>query len=509
MRILLSFSNTSTVLFSYFLKSIWLCWILQIVIGFGIDSNEKHACFQSMHGVRAMVPTHLYSNFGIASSNLANTFSATSNIVLDDYNIMLDAQSVKFDLIWSAIGRACPPNVFSDNAANAQLLEQYVRTSGCLLTTFYTSHEKYSNDIPMNQKDGVVKVILFDEAFEGKLKLFDDNASSYPVVYYLLLGNIPEMKIHDQQWTVRSKFIIDKSVQHGLKYYVFENVVDLKREVTFYTGASEYKGMVNFRSEQDYKYTMHKICERSKNVDQCNSNDVHEFFGGNFQTFNNVFLASQYYRSAKLTPRQECESILSKHYYEMIQVQGDIQEHIDTLRFLGGSVNHITEFGIRSGVSTLSWFLGGANIVVGYDLKILPSLNTIKNLTQKCNRQLILNEGDTAKVNIDPTDLLFIDSLHTGEHLRKELFRHHVKVRKYILLHDVESCGKPIPDNPFAWSVYCLGGANLDHKEGLRPVIDEFLMKTHGDWVINFEKLNNNGLMMLERVGNSFHGDFQ
>ena len=44
---------------------------------------------------------------------------------------------------------------------------------------------------------------------------------------------------------------------------------------------------------------------------------------------------------------------------------------------------------------------------------------------------MILNEGDTAKVTIDPTDLLFIDSLHTGEHLRKELFRHHLKVNKY------------------------------------------------------------------------------
>ena len=29
----------------------------------------------------------------------------------------------------------------------------------------------------------------------------------------------------------------------------------------------------------------------------------------------------------------------------------------------------------------------------------------------------------------------------------------------------------------------------------------KFLMKANGDWIINFEKFNNNGLMMLERIG--------
>ena len=49
----------------------------------------------------------------------------------------------------------------------------------------------------------------------------------------------------------------------------------------------------------------------------------------------------------------------------MIQVDGDIQEHIDYATNIKLNVNHITEFGIRSGVSTLSWFLGGANTKLG------------------------------------------------------------------------------------------------------------------------------------------------
>ena len=486
------------------------------------------------NAVNAVVPPELYANFGIASSSLADTFTATSNVILDDTNVRLNEQSIKFDLLWSAIGRACPPNVFSNDPVNMKLLEKYVRTSGCLATTFFDSHEKYfshnNNIIPENQKDGVIKIVFYNNNNnngnqpkinhnnnnnnneETYFNLFDKTLSlPYDVLYYVLIGNIHGLNIHGGDWTIRSKFLVDKRTTHGLKYFVFEDISDLKREIVIplfrhdpgQTEYYEHKGYINYQNESDYKYTLHKVCEKINNVDKCEWSDVEKVFSNDLTIFNKLFLATQYYRKAILTKRQKCESILSKNYFEMIQVDGDIQEHITMLRTLGGSVNHITEFGIRSGVSTLSWFLGGANTVVGYDLKLLPSLNKIINLTKTCNRQLILNEGDTAKVTIDPTDLLFIDSLHTGEHLRKELFRHHLKVNKYIVLHDTESCGNAIPNNDYAWNIFCLGGANLNHTEGLRPVVDEFLMKANGDWIINFEKFNNNGLMMLERIGNT------
>ena len=118
------------------------------------------------NAVNAVVPPELYTNFGIASSSLADTFTATSNVILDDTNIRLNEQSIKFDLLWSAIGRACPPNVFSNDPVNMKLLEKYVRTSGCLATTFFDSHEKYfshnNNIIPENQKDGVIKIVFYN-----------------------------------------------------------------------------------------------------------------------------------------------------------------------------------------------------------------------------------------------------------------------------------------------------------------------------------------------------------
>jgi hypothetical protein len=51
---------------------------------------------------------------------------------------------------------------------------------------------------------------------------------------------------------------------------------------------------------------------------------------------------------------------------------------------------------------------------------------------------------DSAKVDIEPTDLLFIDSKHTNKHLRAELSRHKDKVRKYIIFHDTTLFGGEI-----------------------------------------------------------------
>ena len=44
--------------------------------------------------------------------------------------------------MWSAIGRACPPNVFSNDPVNMKLLEKYVRTSG-----YYDIKNMYTREL--------------------------------------------------------------------------------------------------------------------------------------------------------------------------------------------------------------------------------------------------------------------------------------------------------------------------------------------------------------------------
>jgi hypothetical protein len=46
------------------------------------------------------------------------------------------------------------------------------------------------------------------------------------------------------------------------------------------------------------------------------------------------------------------------------------------------------------------------------------------------------NIGNTLEVDIDETDMLFIDTLHNGDQLEKELERSASKVKKFIAFHD-------------------------------------------------------------------------
>jgi hypothetical protein len=84
-----------------------------------------------------------------------------------------------------------------------------------------------------------------------------------------------------------------------------------------------------------------------------------------------------------------------------------------------------------------------------------------------------LVEGDDLQVTIEPKDLLFIDTLHTGEQLRQELERHSANVRRYLVMQytGVCACNKNLPGG--AWRSFC--GEQSRQVEGLQPVIGEFL----------------------------------
>ena len=49
--------------------------------------------------------------------------------------------------------------------------------------------------------------------------------------------------------------------------------------------------------------------------------------------------------------------------------------------------------------------------------------------------------GDSRQIVIQPTELLFIDTLHDYEVLLLELFLHSPRVKKFIALHDTQSFG--------------------------------------------------------------------
>src|SRR5690242_18653503 len=115
----------------------------------------------------------------------------------------------------------------------------------------------------------------------------------------------------------------------------------------------------------------------------------------------------------------------------------DINEHLPVLREYGSKCQHITEMGVRWGASTLAFLVSGAKTLISYDIQSTPQIEQIlahSTIEPHINHQFRL--ADTLNLEIEPTELLFIDTLHTYNQLIAELRIHEHKVSKFIILHD-------------------------------------------------------------------------
>ena len=96
-------------------------------------------------------------------------------------------------------------------------------------------------------------------------------------------------------------------------------------------------------------------------------------------------------------------------------------------------------------------------------------------------------------MEIEPTDLLFIDTFHVYQQLRRELELHADRVRRFIALHDTTTFGET---------------GEHESSRGLWPAIVEFLAGS-SQWRVAARYHNNNGLTILEREhGRAWNGTF-
>lgn len=170
-------------------------------------------------------------------------------------------------------------------------------------------------------------------------------------------------------------------------------------------------------------------------------------------------------------------NIYSK-YLEKCGIPGDINENLPHLKDYASRYETIVEMGVRSIVSTWALLAGNPKKLTSIDI-VHPShygatIDEVYQLSQK--EGIIFNFilADTHKVTIEECDMLFIDTLHTYDHLSKELELHSPKVKHCIAFHDTISCPE----------VYL---AILD------------FIKINSIWKIDLHKENNNGLLFLVR----------
>jgi hypothetical protein len=165
----------------------------------------------------------------------------------------------------------------------------------------------------------------------------------------------------------------------------------------------------------------------------------------------------------------------------------DINEHLPVLKEYAEDCEHITELGVRWVVSTYAFMMGKPKRLVSYD--VLPIETWENTTTQELTELARENDIDfefklenVLETEIEETDLLFFDTIHTYKQVKSELELHANKARKYLVFHDT--------------TMFEVIGE--DEGLGIGFAIKEFLI-LHPEWVLDKEYRNNNGLTILKR----------
>jgi hypothetical protein len=172
---------------------------------------------------------------------------------------------------------------------------------------------------------------------------------------------------------------------------------------------------------------------------------------------------------------------LEMYYHHVCASPSDINEHCPTLYLLAAQCRHVTELGCRTGVSATALLRGRPETLACYDLERHPEFDNLFRLAGRTD--LCFHQANSLGVAIAPTDLLFIDTYHVYEQLRRELERHAGKVRRFIAMHDTTTFGEH---------------GEAEGSRGLWPAVEEFLA-AHPEWEICARYHHNNGLTILDR----------
>jgi hypothetical protein len=194
---------------------------------------------------------------------------------------------------------------------------------------------------------------------------------------------------------------------------------------------------------------------------------------------------------------------LEEQINKIYQTPSDINEHIPTILKYGQQCDHITEMGVRGILSTWAWLAcAPKNKFIAYDLHH-PSrwggdIESVEKTAQYYGINFEFVEANVLEVDIEETDLLFIDTWHHYDQLKAELKKHSSKAKKYICFHDTTSYeynSEPTTsENAF--------GGNLTQGKGLWDAITEFLEENKEIWKLKERFTNNNGFTIIERINN-------
>ena len=157
-----------------------------------------------------------------------------------------------------------------------------------------------------------------------------------------------------------------------------------------------------------------------------------------------------------------------------------VRYHLPTLKKYASECDNITEMGVDSANTTWAFLSSRPKKLTSIDIintKAPEIVALAEELAKKegINFKFVL--GDTTEIQIEPTDFLYIDTLHTYPQLKRELELHPQNVSKYLAFHDTHM---PIFTN-------------------MAKALSEFLKENSNDWEICYDTKESCGLTIIKR----------
>lgn len=170
---------------------------------------------------------------------------------------------------------------------------------------------------------------------------------------------------------------------------------------------------------------------------------------------------------------------------EIPNISSDISAHTCMLAFLAARCSHVTEFGTRFASSTAAFLSRCRGKVVSYDICVNPVIRQLQAMNSRGELpcEYVFHQQDTTDPSlvIEPTDLLFLDTLHVARVVRQELSHAH-KVRRWICMHDTTSQAEESVDRR--------------GEPGIMPAVRDFL-EAQPHWFVDYKAEFNHGLLVL------------
>lgn len=154
--------------------------------------------------------------------------------------------------------------------------------------------------------------------------------------------------------------------------------------------------------------------------------------------------------------------------------------YIDILKKYASECDTVVEFGTWNGLSAVVFALSGVKSITSCDLDLSRVNQKLINNLSDVNINFIKENSLNANLEYN-ADLIFLDTVHTYEHVKAELSVRARGAKKYLIIHDTNY--PPDRKNP---------------KNRVRDAVNEFLVKNK-EFKLELEDRTSTGIMVLKR----------